>query len=129
MKQLRILLADDHALVRQGLRQMLEAHPDWTVIAEVGNGVDAVKQAEELKPDVAVLDVAMPALNGIEATMQIARRSPATKILLLTMHAEEPYISQALKAGATGYLLKDSADISLIEAVGAVSKGKPFLGP
>lgn len=129
MGQLRILLADDHTVVRQGLRKILEARSDWTVVAEVGNGRDAVNQAEELKPDVAILDVAMPLLNGIEATRQILKRSPATRVLVLTMHADEPYVNQVLKAGATGYLLKDSADVDLIEAVGAVSKGKSFFGP
>jgi RNA polymerase sigma factor (sigma-70 family) len=129
MGQLRILLADDHTVVRQGLRKILEERSDWTVVAEAGNGRDAVNQAEELKPDVAVLDVTMPLLNGIEATRQILERSPATHVLVLTMHADEPYVNQVLKAGATGYLLKDSADVDLIEAVGTVSKGKSFFGP
>ena len=88
MAQLRILLADDHTVVRQGLRKVLEERPDWVVVAEAGNGRDAVKQAEELKPDVAIIDVAMPLLNGIEATRQIVKRSPATRILVLTMHSD-----------------------------------------
>lgn len=129
MGQLRILLADDHTVVRQGLRKVLEERPDWIVVAEAGNGRDAVKQAEELKPDVAILDVAMPLLNGIEATRQIVKRSPSTRILVLTMHADEAYVNQILKAGATGYLLKDSADVDLIQAVGAVSQGKSFFSP
>jgi len=129
MGQLRILLADDHTVVRQGLRKVLEERPDWIVVAEAGNGRDAVKQAEELKPDVAILDVAMPLLNGIEATRQIAKRSPATRVLVLTMHSDEAYVNQILKAGATGYLLKDSADVDLIEAVGAASQGKSFFSP
>jgi two-component system, NarL family, response regulator NreC len=129
MGQLRILLADDHTVVRQGLRKVLEERPDWVVVAEAGNGRDAVKQAEELKPDVAILDVAMPLLNGIEATRQIVKRSPATRVLVLTMHSDEAYVNQILKAGATGYLLKDSADIDLIQAVGAVSQGKSFFSP
>jgi two-component system, NarL family, response regulator NreC len=129
MGQLRILLADDHTVVRQGLRKVLEERPDWVVVAEAGNGRDAVKQAEELKPDVAILDVAMPLLNGIEATRQIVRRSPATRVLVLTMHSDEAYVNQILKAGATGYLLKDSADVDLIQAVGAVSQGKSFFSP
>jgi DNA-binding NarL/FixJ family response regulator len=129
MAQLRILLADDHTVVRQGLRKVLEERPDWVVVAEAGNGRDAVKQAEELKPDVAILDVAMPLLNGIEATRQIVKRSPATRILVLTMHADEAYVNQILKAGATGYLLKDSADVDLIQAVAAVSQGKSFFSP
>src|ERR671913_944045 len=110
MGQLRILLADDHTVVRQGLRKVLEERPDWIVVAEAGNGRDAVKQAEELKPDVAILDVAMPLLNGIEATRQITRRVPGTRVLVLSMHADEAYVTQMLQAGATGYLLKDSAD-------------------
>ena len=129
MAQLRLLLADDHTVVRQGLRKVLEERPDWVVVAEAGNGRDAVKQAEELKPDVAIIDVAMPLLNGIEATRQIVKRSPATRILVLTMHADEAYVNQILKAGATGYLLKDSADVDLIQAVAAVSQGKSFFSP
>jgi DNA-binding NarL/FixJ family response regulator len=129
MGQLRILLADDHTVVRQGLRKVLEERPDWVVVAEAGNGRDAVKQAEELKPDVAILDIAMPLLNGIEATRQIVKRSPTTRILVLTMHSDEAYVNQILKAGATGYLLKESADVDLIQAVGAVSQGKSFFSP
>jgi two-component system, NarL family, response regulator NreC len=129
MGQLRILLADDHTVVRQGLRKVLEERPDWVVVAEAGNGRDAVKQAEELKPDVAIIDVAMPLLNGIEATRQIVKRVPATRVLVLTMHSDEAYVNQILKAGATGYLLKDSADVDLIQAVGAVSQGKSFFSP
>jgi two-component system response regulator NreC len=129
MGQLRILLADDHTVVRQGLRKVLEERPDWVVVAEAGNGRDAVKQAEEMKPDVAILDVAMPLLNGIEATRQIVKRSPGTRVLVLTMHSDEAYVNQILKAGATGYLLKDSADVDLIQAVAAVSQGKSFFSP
>jgi DNA-binding NarL/FixJ family response regulator len=129
MGQLRILLADDHTVVRQGLRKVLEDRPDWVVVAEAGNGRDAVKQAEELKPDIAILDVAMPLLNGIEATRQIVKRSPSTRVLVLTMHSDEAYVNQILKAGATGYLLKDSADVDLIQAVAAVSQGKSFFSP
>jgi DNA-binding NarL/FixJ family response regulator len=129
MGQLRILLADDHTVVRQGLRKVLEERPDWVVVAEAGNGREAVQKAEEVKPDVAILDVAMPLLNGIEATRQIVKRLPATRVLVLTMHADEAYVNQILKAGATGYLLKDSADVDLIQAVGAVSQGKSFFSP
>jgi len=129
MPQVRILLADDHTLVRQGLRKLLEERADWTVVAEAGNGRDAVRQTEELKPDVAIVDVAMPLLNGIETTRQIVKRSPSTRVLVLTMHADEAYVNQILKAGATGYLLKDSADVDLIQAVSAVSQGKSFFSP
>jgi DNA-binding NarL/FixJ family response regulator len=129
MGQLRILLADDHTVVRQGLRKVLEERSDWIVVAEAGNGREAVQKAEEAKPDVAILDVAMPLLNGIEATRQIVKRSPATRVLVLTMHSDEAYVNQILKAGATGYLLKDSADVDLIQAVSAVSQGKSFFSP
>ncbi len=129
MPRLRILLADDHTVVRQGLRRVLEDCAEWEVVAEAGDGREAVRQAEELKPDVAIIDIAMPLLNGIEATRQIVKRSPSTRVLILTMHADEAYVNQILQAGATGYLLKDSADVDLIQAVGAVSKGKSFFSP
>ena len=126
---LRILLADDHTLVRQGLRRMLEEQPAWRVVAEAGDGREAVRLAEEHNPDVAILDVAMPLLNGVEATRQIARRAPAIRILVLSMHADEAYVTQILKAGAIGYLLKDSADADLMRAVAAVAQGKSFFSP
>lgn len=129
MSRLRILLADDHTVVRQGLRRVLEDCADWEVVAEAGDGREAVRQAEEQKPDVAIIDIAMPLLNGIEATRQIVKRSPATRVLILTMHADEAYVNQILQAGATGYLLKDSADVDLLQAVSAVSKGKSFFSP
>lgn len=129
MSKLRIMLADDHTLVRQGLRKIIEDRPDWEVVAEAGDGREAVRQAEEHKPDVAIIDVAMPLLNGIETTRQINKRSPATRILVLSMHSDEAYVNQILKAGATGYLLKDSADVDLLQAVAAVSKGKSFFSP
>jgi DNA-binding NarL/FixJ family response regulator len=126
---LRILLADDHTIVRQGLRKVLEEQPDWKVVAEAGDGRDAVRQAEQHKPDVAIIDVAMPLLNGIETTRQITKRVPATRILVLSMYADEAYVTQILKAGALGYLLKDSADLDLFQAVGAVAQGKSFFSP
>src|SRR5215212_7861440 len=129
MSRVRILLADDHTLVRQGLRKVLEERPDWQVVAEAGNGREAVRLAEQHKPDVAVMDVAMPLLNGIEATRQITRRVPQTKVLVLSMYSDEAYVTQILKAGATGYLLKDSADVDLLQAVQAVSQGKSFFSP
>lgn len=128
MKPLTILLADDHTMVRQGLRKVLEDRPDWEVL-EAGDGREAVRVAEERKPDVAVLDVAMPLLNGIEATRQIVRRCPGTKVLVLSMHSDEAYVTQILKAGAIGYLLKDSADVDLLQAVDAVAAGKSFFSP
>ena len=129
MSKLRILLADDHTVVRQGLRKVLEERPDWEVVAEAGDGREAVRQAEELEPDVAILDITMPLLNGVEATRQIVRRSPSTRVLVLTMHSDEAYVNQTLQAGATGYLLKESADVDLIQAVSAVSQGKSFFSP
>jgi DNA-binding NarL/FixJ family response regulator len=129
MARLRILLADDHTVVRQGLRKVLEERPDWEVVAEAGDGREAVRQAEAAKPDVAIIDVAMPLLNGIETTRQIARRVPTTRILVLSMYADEAYVTQILQAGATGYLLKDSADVDLIHAVAAVAEGKSFFSP
>ena len=129
MPRLRILLADDHTVVRQGLRKVLEARPEWQVVAEAGDGREAVRQAEEHKPDVAIVDVAMPLLNGIEAVRQISRKVPGTRLLVLSMHADEAYVTQMLRAGAAGYLLKDSADVDLLQAVEAVSVGKSFFSP
>jgi DNA-binding NarL/FixJ family response regulator len=129
MSRLRILLGDDHTLVRQGVRKILEGRPNWTVVAEAGDGREAVRATIELEPDVAVLDVGMPLLNGIEATRQIARKVPGVHVLIVSMHADEAYITQALQAGATGYLLKDSADADLIRAVEDVAAGRSFLSP
>lgn len=129
MADLRILLGDDHTVLRQGLRRILEDRPGWQVIAEAGNGRDVVRDAIELKPDVAVLDIAMPLLNGIEATRQITRRAPAVRVLMLSMHSDEAYVMQAMQAGAKGYLLKESAAAELIDAVAAVASGKAFFSP
>ena len=129
MAPLRILLADDHTMVRQGLRKVLEERPEWQVVAEAGDGHEAVRLAELHKPDVAVLDVAMPLLNGIEATRHIAKRVPHTRILVLSMYSDEAYVTQMMKAGATGYLLKDSADVDLLQAVQSVAQGKSYFSP
>lgn len=129
MSPLRILLADDHTIVRQGLRKILEARPQWEVVAEAADGRETVRQAEEVKPDIAIVDVAMPLLNGIEAVRQIARKAPGTRVLVLSMHADEAYVTQMLRAGASGYLLKDSADVDLLQAVDAVAAGKSFFSP
>lgn len=129
MGGLRILIADDHTLVRQGFRKILEEEPDWTVVAEASDGRDAVRQTLELKPDVAVLDIAMPHLNGIEATRQIVTRLPAVRVLVLSMHIRDIYVIRVLQAGARGYLLKDSASMDLIRAVTALSQGKSFFSP
>ncbi|HEY7286329.1 MAG TPA: response regulator transcription factor [Vicinamibacterales bacterium] len=124
-----MVLGDDHTIVRHGIRKILEERPDWEVVAEAGNGRDVVKVILELVPDVAVLDIGMPLLNGIEATRQIVRRAPSVRILILSMHSDEAYITQALQAGAKGYLLKDSADTDLIRAVIDVSAGRSFFSP
>jgi two-component system response regulator NreC len=126
---LRILLADDHTLLRQGLRKILQERPDWEVVAEAGDGREAVRLTLAVRPDIAILDIGMPLLNGIEATRQIVRRLPDIHVLILSMHANEAYIIKALKAGAKGYLLKDSADTDLIRGVAAVASGKSFFSP
>lgn len=127
--KLRILVGDDHTLVRQGFRKILEERPEWEVVAEACDGRDAVRQALSTEPDVAILDIGMPFLNGIEATRQVVRRLPTTRVLILSMHSDEGYIIQALKAGARGYMLKDSADTDLIRGVAAVAAGKSFFSP
>jgi DNA-binding NarL/FixJ family response regulator len=126
---LRILLADDHTLVRHGLRRMLEERREWRVVAEACDGREAITLAELHKPDVAIVDVAMPLLNGIETTRQVLRRVPGVKVLVLSMHVDEVYVAQILKAGASGYLLKDSADTDLFKAVRAVADGQSFFSP
>ena len=129
MGRLRILLGDDHTLFRQGLRKILEERPDWQVIGEAGDGRELVRQAVETQPDVIVLDIGMPMLNGIEASRQVVRRLPHTRVLILSMHGEEAYVVQALQAGALGYLLKDSATKELIRAIESVAGGKSFFSP
>lgn len=129
MARIRILLGDDHALLRSGLRKILEEHQDWEVVGEAGDGRVAVQQALALQPHVAILDIGMPALNGIEATRQIVKRLPETRVLILSMHTNEGYVVQALGAGAKGYLLKDSADAELVRAVEAVASGRSFFSP
>jgi two-component system response regulator NreC len=124
-----ILLADDHALMRQGLRKILEDCRDWKVVAEAANGRDAVALALELCPGVAIFDIAMPQLNGIEATRQVVRRNPNVPVLILSMHGDQAYITQSVAAGARGYLLKESAGAELIEAVRAVASGRTFFSP
>jgi DNA-binding NarL/FixJ family response regulator len=129
MSALRILVADDHTLMRQGLRKILEGQTGWQVIAEAGDGRDAVQQAIDLQPDVVIMDIAMPRLNGVEAVLQIERRAPHVRVLVLSMYADEAYVTRAVRAGATGYILKDSADVDLIHAVTAVAEGKSFFSP
>jgi two-component system response regulator NreC len=127
--KMRIVLGDDHTIVRQGVRKILEAQRDWEVVAEAGDGREAVRRVFELSPDVAVLDIGMPLLNGIEATRQIVKRAPGVQVLILSMHSDEAYITQALQAGAKGYLLKDSADTDLIRGVTDVAAGRSFFSP
>lgn len=126
---IRILLADDHTLMRQGLRHILESHTDLDIVAEASSGIEAVEAAREHKPDVAVVDVAMKELNGIEATAQILKHSPHTAVLMLSMHSDERYVLRAVKAGARGYLLKNSAGDELVQAIHAVQKGLAFFSP
>jgi DNA-binding NarL/FixJ family response regulator len=126
---IRILLADDHTLVREGLRKILETQRGWEVVGEAENGREAVEKAVELKPDLVVLDLAMPLLGGVDAIQQIVRRLPSTRVLVLSMHKDEGYVTRALKAGAHGYLLKDSAGSDLLRAVTAVTQNKSFFSP
>ena len=129
MKQIRILLADDHTVMRRGLRLLIESQPEFSVVAEASDGRQAVQQAEATMPDVAVMDIAMPNLSGIEAAQRIATAQPNTAIVILSMHSDEGYVLRALKVGAKGYLLKDSAEGDLIEAIKAVHQGKTFFSP
>lgn len=127
MPPLRILVADDHQVVRTGLRALLESKTGWRVCAEAANGREAVEKASAFRPEVAVLDIGMPLLNGVEATRQIRKVSPETEVLILTMHDSEQMIQGVLDAGARGYILKDDADRNLLAAVEAVRKHKPYL--
>lgn len=129
LPKLRLLLGDDHTLVRQGLRKILEERPEWEVVAEVGDGRAAIQAAIQHKPDVAILDVGMPLLNGIDAVQQIVKRVPGTRVLMLSMHGDEGYVTRAMQAGATGYLLKDSLGTDLIKAVESVAAGQAFFSP
>ena len=129
MSQITILLADDHTVIRSGLRALLERQPDFAVVAEAEDGRKAIQLAAEHSPDVIVMDVAMPNLNGIEATRQIIAAQPKVAIVVLSMHSDESYVMRALKAGARGYLLKDSAEADLIQAIRTVVLGKSFFSP
>lgn len=128
-KKLRILLADDHAVVRQGFRMILAAQADMEIVGEASNGREAVELAERLRPDVVVMDVAMPELNGIEATRRLVSSSPRTRVLALSMHKDSVYVREILRAGARGYLLKDAIDRDLLAAVRALGRGEGYLSP
>lgn len=125
----RLLLADDHEIVRRGLRALLEAEPGWEVVAEAADGRDAIEKARETKPDVAILDISMPLLNGLEATRQIMNSVSQTKVLILTVHDSDPLIQQVLETGARGYLLKSDAAGDLVAAVDALRRNKTFFTP
>lgn len=128
-QQLRIVLADDHAVLRAGLRALISEEPDMTVVGEAGDGAEAVALVERERPDVVVMDISMPGMNGLEATERIAGMDLPTKVLVLTMHAEEQYLFQVLQAGGSGYVLKQSADTELMDAIRAVHRGEAFLYP
>ena len=126
---IRLLLADDHAVVRSGLRLLLEAQPDMAIIGEAENGADAIRRTAELKPDVVLMDIAMPGMNGIEATRRIKAQAPATAVLALTMYEDDQYFFEMLRAGAAGYVPKRAAPDELVSAIRAVSRGEVFLYP
>jgi two-component system response regulator NreC len=126
---IRILLADDHTVMRKGLRLLLERQPNLEVIGEAADGRQAVDFAEVHHPEVIVMDIAMPQLNGVEATRQIVNRNPSTAVVILSMHSDESYVIRSLKAGARAYLLKDSAESDLISAIAAITAGKSFFSP
>lgn len=126
MSPARILVADDHDVVRQGLRLLIQEQPQWKIIAEVKDGRDAVAKASKLKPDIAILDISMPSLNGLEATRQIMKVNPQTKVLILTVHDSEQMIETVLQAGARGYVLKTDAGSDLVRAMQALLAGQTF---
>ncbi|GAC1403290.1 MAG: response regulator transcription factor [Ktedonobacteraceae bacterium] len=127
--KIRILLADDHTILRAGLRMMLNAQLDFEVVGEAQDGRQAIQEAQRLQPDVILMDITMPDMNGIEATRQIKRLLPETKVLILTMHEHDEYVFQALRAGASGYMLKEAADTDLISALRVIQNGQFYLSP
>lgn len=129
MNKTRVLLVDDHRIIREGLRALLEQQPDFEILGEAGDGRSAVRMVREHKPDVVILDVAMPDLNGIEACRQIVSENPYTRVLALSMHSGKKFVSEMLAAGASGYLLKDSAVEELVQALKTVVSNKIYLSP
>jgi two-component system response regulator NreC len=129
MKRVRILLADDHTVVRNGLRLILERQPQFEVIGEASDGREVVEMADAQRPDVVLMDIGMPNLNGIEAARRILSGNPRTSVAILSMHSDEAYVARALKAGVRAYLLKDSAEADLIAAIHSISRGKSFFSP
>jgi DNA-binding NarL/FixJ family response regulator len=126
---IRVLLADDHGVVRKGLRFLLEQQPGIDIVGEAGDGREAVRLAAETNPAIVIMDIAMPLLNGIEATAQMVKRDQNVGVIILSMHSDEDYLLSALNAGAKGYLLKDSAEVDLVRAIHSVRKGTPFFSP
>jgi len=129
MEKITVLLAEDHTIVREGLRSLLEKEIGIEVVGEAEDGREAIKKAEALQPDIAVMDITMPGLNGLEATRQLKKSFPEMKIIILTMHANEEYVLHSLQAGASGYLVKKAAPAELISAIQAVYRGGSFLSP
>ena len=129
MARVRVLVADDHALIRQGLISILKGHDEFEVVGQAGDGNEAVEQALATRPDVVVLDLGMPRLNGMEAARRIRKALPRTRILVLTMHDDEEYVLRTVRAGASGYLVKDGAASELVAAIRAVSAGQGYFGP
>ncbi len=129
MTKTRILLADDHAVLRAGLRLLIEAQADMTCVGEAGDGVELLAQVERLRPDLVLLDLSMPRLGGLAALPEIRRKAPGARILVLTMHADDEYLRQSLKAGAAGYVLKQAADQELLLAIRAVMRGEVYIHP
>jgi DNA-binding NarL/FixJ family response regulator len=125
----RVLLADDHGIVRKGLRSTIESEPGFEVVAEASNGREAVRLSQQLKPDIAIMDIAMPQLNGIDAAEQIHKLSPNTRVIILSMHSDESYVIRVLAAQARGYILKDSAESDLLPALRSAMQGRPYFSP
>jgi two-component system response regulator NreC len=126
---IKIVLADDHRIVRQGIRVLLEAEPDLNILAEAKDGPEAISMVECLHPDILLLDLIMPGMNGLEVTKVVRERFPKTKVVILTMHANEAYVLEALQAGAQGYVIKDSSSEELMRAIREVAAGRRYLGP